>query len=312
MNIKKQHKKFISSVTVLILMVSTLLSGCKKAPEPIEPGFEIYYVNSSENGLYKVPYELKSDDVKECIDEVTEQLKIQSDKLLYKTVIDNIFMLDSVSIKEDQLYLGFTQEYKNVDPLLEVLCRASLVRTYGQIEGIDGISFTVAGEPLTDQAGNLIGTMTPDMFITNAGNEINAYEKATLTLYFADEDLQKLERTTRTVVYNTNIPLEKLVMDELIKGPGEEDLCPIADPSTKGVSVTVTDGICYVNFTEGYLAGATPVSEDIFVYAITDSLVELNGINKVKITIEGSSSVILTDIEGNGNLYERNLDIVGN
>ena len=92
-----------------------------------------------------------------------------------------------------------------MDPLLEVLCRASLVRTYGQIEGIDGVSFMIAGEPLTDQSGNLVGVMTPEQFITNAGNEINAYEKAVITLYFADDDLQKLKKTTRTVVYNTNI-----------------------------------------------------------------------------------------------------------
>ena len=54
--------------------------------------------------------------------------------------------------------------------------------------------------------------MTADLFIDNAGNEINAYEKTRLLLYFTNEDGERLIGVqTKPVVYSSNISMEKLV-----------------------------------------------------------------------------------------------------
>ena len=63
-----------------------------------------------------------------------------------------------------------------------MLTRAAIVRTLTQIPGIDYVSFTVQGELLTDSSGIAVGTMSSDLFIDNAGNEINAYENVNLHL----------------------------------------------------------------------------------------------------------------------------------
>ena len=296
---------------VLALCLVFILAACGKKEEVPEPGFELYFVNSSETGLYTVPYTLTGSDTEEMVNEVTEALKIPSDKLLYKNAIGNTFNLVSVSIKDNQLVLGFDAGYRNTDPLLEVLSRASIVRSYGQIPGIDGVSFTVEGEPLTDQAGNPVGIMTPDQFITNAGKEINAYERVELTLYFANDTGDKLVKTSRSVVYNTNIPLEKLVVDELIKGiTSADDGYPVLNPTAKAVSVTVNDGTCYVNMDPSYLSPAYPVTDDVITYSITDSLVELGGINKVQISVDDPEPGISRGDSPLTGLFERNLDIV--
>ena len=65
-------------------------------------------------------------------------------------------------------------EYKKLSPSSEVLVRAAIVRTMTQLEGISYVSVTVGGESLTDSLGNVVGPMTADLFIDNAGNEINA------------------------------------------------------------------------------------------------------------------------------------------
>ena len=75
-------------------------------------------------------------------------------------------------------------EYKKLSPSSEVLVRAAIVRTMTQLEGISYVSVTVGGEALTDSLGNVVGPMTADLFIDNAGNEINAYEKTRLFLLF--------------------------------------------------------------------------------------------------------------------------------
>lgn len=293
------------------LCLVLILIACGKKQEITEPGYELYFVNSAETGLYTMPYTLTGSDTEAMVNEVTEALKVPSDKLLYKNAIGSTFNLVTVSIKDNQLVLGFDAEYRNTDPLLEVLSRASIVRSYGQIPGIDGVSFTVEGEPLTDQAGNPVGIMTPDQFITNAGKEINAYERAELTLYFANDTGDKLVKSTRSVVYNTNIPLEKLVVDELLKGVSSaEEGYPVLNPTAKAVSVTVNDGTCYVNMDTTYLSPAYPVTDDVIVYSITDSLVELGGINKVLISVDDPEPGVTRGNSPLTGLFERNLDIV--
>ncbi|MCR4850972.1 MAG: GerMN domain-containing protein [Lachnospiraceae bacterium] len=311
MIIKKSIKYRTGAVILSLAFLILFIGGCAKKDTAPEPGFELYFVNSAETGLYTVPYTLTGTDVESMVNEVTEALKVPSDKLVYKTVIGNTFDLVSVSIKDNQLVLGFDARYRNTDPLLEVLSRASLVRSYGQIPGIDGISFTVEGEPLTDQAGNPVGIMTPDQFITNAGKEINAYEKVELTLFFASETGDRLVKTTRSVIYNTNISPEKLVVDELIKGPSSEyEGYPVLDPAAKALSVTVNDGTCYVNMDPAYLSSLYPVTDDVLTHSIANSLIELGGINKVQISVDNTEPGMTRDNSSLTGLFERNLDIV--
>lgn len=101
----------------------------------------------------------------------------------------------------------------------EILNRASIVRTLSQVKDVQYVSFLVEGEPFVDASGSVVGVMSADTFIDNAGNEINTYEKVKLQLYFADEDGTGLQAVSRTKVYNSNISLERLVMEELIAGP---------------------------------------------------------------------------------------------
>ena len=69
-------------------------------------------------------------------------------------------------------------------------------------QGISYVSVTVGGEALTDSLGNVVGPMTADLFIDNAGNEINAYEKTRLLLYFTNESGERLIGVqTKPVVY---------------------------------------------------------------------------------------------------------------
>ena len=70
------------------------------------------------------------------------------------------------------------------------------------------------------------------MFIDNAGDEINSYERVKLKLYFADETGTELREINRTVVYNSNISMEKLVVEQLIDGPNAKDVYPTINPES--------------------------------------------------------------------------------
>ena len=57
-----------------------------------------------------------------------------------------------------------------------------------------------------------------------------------------------------TIEYKTtgsNISLEKLVMEQLIEGPRKSGLLATIPSETKLITITVVDGVCYVNLVSG-------------------------------------------------------------
>ena len=153
--------------------------------------------------------------------------------------------------------------------------------------------------------------MAADTFIENAGNEINAYEKVNLRLYFANETGDRLvEENRRNVVYNSNISLEKLVVEKLVEGPTVEGAYPTINPATKIISVTVQDGTCYVNLNDDFLNQPYNVVSDVTIYSITNSLVELSNVNRVQISINGETNLSYRENMSLNTVFERNLDIM--
>ena len=112
------------------------------------------------------------------------------------------------------------------------------------------------------------------------------------------------------MVYNTNISLEKLVVEELIKGPNNEELFPTINPETKVNSVTVKDGICYVNLNENFLTQVSNATSEVTVYSITNSLVELPNVNKVQISINSDTEGTYRETIPFSTIFERNLELM--
>ena len=309
--LKKKSLVYIMLIAAIGLLWGCMC-GCSAENASTDSVIKIYEVKSDGSGLTSYDYRLKGLNTGDQVDEILAALSVPSDKLVYKTAIGETFELLSYDLAVDQLSLNFSDKYWIQDKVTEILNRAAIVRTIGQIEGISGISFFVKGEALTDINQNPIGIMTPEQFIFNADKEINAYEKAELTLYFADSTGTKLTEVKRSVVYSSNISLEKMVVDELIKGPGADEAgMATINPKCKAFSTTVTDGICYVNLDPEFLnVTDAVVTPEVTIYSIVNSLVELPNINKVSISIDGDNSTVYREIIPLSTVFERNLDIM--
>ena len=120
----------------------------------------------------------------------------------------------------------------------------------------------------------------------------------------------KLVEVIKPVEYNSNISMEKLVVEYLVKGPDSEDVYPVINPGTKILGVTVKDGICYVNLDENFLTQIYNVTADVAVYSIVNSLVELSNVNKVQIAVNGKTDIVFRETFNLVNLYERNLELI--
>ena len=82
---------------------------------------------------------------------------------------------------------------------------------------------------------------------------------------------------------------EKLIVEKLMQGPSGSDAYPTINPDANLLSVTIKDGICYVNFDSTFLTGAYDVLPEVTIYSIVNSLIEGTEAQQVQITINGEA-----------------------
>lgn len=299
---------------LFLFSLTFFAAGCgRKENQGVGKTYQIYYVNNEETRIFSNPYQTETEEKQVLLDELIAQLSAIPEKMEYRAPLAGSFELLGYTWDTEQVTMNFDEHYKELNSIYEILVRAAVVRTLTQVDGVKYVSFTVQNEPLMDSSSVAVGTMSADLFIDNAGNEINTYEKVNLHLYFANEAGTGLvEENQRNVVYNSNIPIEKLVVDRLIAGPVTEGSYPTVNPSAKLVGVTVKDGVCYVNFDEAFLSQPYNVSSDVTIYSITNSLVELSNVNKVQIAVNGETSLFYQESVSLTNIFERNLDLIEN
>lgn len=271
---------------------------------------QVYYINRDETSIRGIDYNLQETEGLQAVEELLEALRLAPEEHELKAVLFSEVEVRSFMIIDSKLLIDFSNGYKQMQPTTEILIRAAIVRTMTQIEGIQSVEFKIEGENFLDSAGIVVGLMTADQFIDNAGTEINAYEVATLQLYFANKEGTELVPVSQTVEYNTNISMEKLVIEQLIKGPYGLDAYPTVNPATKLINVTVTDGTCYVNLDQTFLTQVYMVNSEVTIYSIVNSLVELENVNKVQILVNGDSNVRYRESISLNTTFGRNLDLI--
>ena len=291
------------------MFLSGSLAACGRQTE--QSAYHIEYLNKDKNRLVEEPYEPSATDTDGMIKEFLAKLSSDSDNVDYRKPIPNDVEITNYSLDGVLLTLHFDEDYSKMSAVDEVLCRAAVVRTMTQIDGVDCVAFYIGDAPLTDAKGNLVGTMNQDSFIENPGEQINSIQNTTLTLYFSNLDGDGLVKEVREdVYYSSNISMEKLIMEQLLDGPKTKDAKSAIPEGTKLVSVSVVDGVCYVSLDEAFKNQDYKVNEAIVIYSIVDSLSELSTISKVQISVNGDTSGAYRDNFPLADMYDRNMDYV--
>lgn len=323
MKLCKLNKRYVL-IMLMIAFAMISLAGCGRSnDEDVEPDQQVflYYVTIDDSGIVQVPFEKPVIEQKGLDDKAYYEKVVSSwitalsgvpENRDYKSPIDNGMGVRSITYLSGQLSLDFDSVYLNTESLAEVLRRAAIVKTLIQIDGIEGITFTVAGNPLVDSKQMPIGVMTADTFVSNPGAEINSYETTTVKVYFADEEGEMLIGRTENVGYISNISMERLVVDRVIAGPLNDKTYPTVANTIKVLNVTTKDGICYVNFDDSFLTKTQKVSDEVVIYSFVNSLTELPNVNKVQFMIDSESEISFGDHIYLSDPFERNLDIISN
>ncbi len=303
-----EMKKLITILTTTCVIISSCfsLTGC--AEKETVTGVPVYYLNNAETKLETHYCDIEfTDDNEENVNKLLEALSENPESREYKAPLGYNISLRSCKVEETRITLDFETDYLDLDTSTEVLVRAAIVQTLLQVKGIRYIFFTVDHSSLYDATGKAVGRMDKKTFIYNDGNAINTYDPVKIKLYFTNRAGTGLIGATREKFYSTNVPLELFVVEETIAGPSGliEGLQATINPETNVISVTTSDGVCYVNLDSGFTTTVGNVPTEIAAYSLVNALTELPGIYKVQILVNGEVPASFSS-----STFERNEDIL--
>ena len=301
---------------IVFLLVLFTVTACQNKPESYSTGEEddgitLYYLNPEGTKLveYWFAYEEKTDDTKEEVELIMKQLQESPDLSQYKAVVTESMGFQKATVQNSYVSLDFTSGYGKLEPVSEVLCRAAIVKSMTQLPKVSNVEITINGQPITNQDGQVIGIMNGDSFVTDDSTFSNYGLYGEVSLYFANKKGTKLVECQTQLDVSNQHSLEQRVIEQLIKGPDTEKYKKTIPEGTEVIKTSVKDGICYVDFNQKFLDGVSDVQDEITIYSIVNSLVELPNINKVQFTIEGERIAKYRENIPFDGTFERNLDL---
>ena len=269
--------KKTAAVILAVCMISGVL-GCTEGEEQEQ---------DSETAEY-VPEEPASEVM---VQEISGMLSEDLEEEGYVSLLPEQVKIQNITYEGQTVSVNFNSEYKNMKNTRELLARAGIVKAFTQIPGVNYVEFFCEGEPMTDAAGVVLGKMDKNTFVENKGENINSYIHTSLNLYFANENGDRLKKENISVYYSSNVPLEREVVERLLKGPKSEELKPTLSPNTKILSVSIVEGICYVNLDKSFLTDSMDVQEELPIFSIVNSLTDACNVRGVQISVDGKTAV---------------------
>ena len=284
-------KRFISACLLLVLATAVFLAGCHKDKATVTPGegeIVIYYSNASCSRLISKIYTPQHEQTVELARELYAKMQEGGYEDTIPAVAADITISD-ISLSGNTMSLALQGPWDTMRAPNRMLFLAAVTRTLTQLKDVDGILFTMNGEALTDESGNMMGVLRSASFVDNAVDNPEDYREAVIALYFANEAMDGLVKVERTVVYRSSSSMERIVVEQLLRGP-EDSGAKASLPNTASLlSINVRDGVCYVNFDSKFITEVLGSYDYVPVYSVVNSLTELPNVDKVQISINGSS-----------------------
>lgn len=304
--LKNCHTRCLLALLTALLVLA--LSACGTGGKSAGKGgnvYRVYYINKADTTICPVEYRTDTTDAQLLSDELIEQLCAPTNEVGYFTPVNGFTVMED-RLQEEVLTLDLSDGYFTLEPTHEILVRAAIVSTLCQIDGVEEVCFLVGGEELLGPDREPIGPMNEKRFIFNSGNELEDYERIRLHLYFASETGDRLVDTYRTIVYNSNVSIERVVTEAVLKGPISSGVYPTLNADTKLLSVTTRDGVCYVNVDNSFLIQPYRVTPQVALYSLVNSLTELPSVNKVQISVDGQVGREFMEAMDLSAVYSRN------
>ena len=280
-------KKLIIVPLVMVLLL--LLIGCESAqnntPTQITRTITLYYGDSNNETMVteerEISYEREDDKYVKVLEELINgpdnqdyTVNINPDTVVYGTIKQSRDLL--VNLSQNFAQFGGS--------VAEIIGVGSVVNTLTQFEEIDRVKILVEGNELIGPSGELYGFLEP------YPTDPNITEATKVALYFSNEQATAVVGEEREVSSASNQEQFIIfVLEELIKGPKNQDLYATIPETVKIQGLTIEDGLVHIDFSQemhtDHWGGAA--GEAMTVNSISDTLFQFPYIEKIKMTVTG-------------------------
>lgn len=305
-------KKIITAaVCVLAAAAAAVVLGVMCGEQfPMERECELYFLNENESSLVAETRVVRYRDDQNLKTAVIEELISGPEANRNKAVFSKKAKLLAVEqTGPADITVDFNYRFMSGDSARDTLAAYSVIKTLCAIDGIERVKVTVEKNDIPDSEGRPIGFLT-DADI-NLQSDINTSETREITLYFADAATNKLVPEVRTIKVTDQLPLAQYIINELINGPSDKRLTGVLSPETILIGVNIMDNICFVNFRSNFISRNEGAEDEEYltVYAIVNSLTELDSVGRVQFLIDGKKTEFFGDMRFD-NLFERNTAVI--
>ena len=272
--------------------------------------YYLYYVNKDETKVVKERYQLEQESAEFMLQDFTGILNAQEGSGDNLALLPSGVQLVTYRLNESLLELEFNSDYSEMSRAREILVRAGVARTFLQIPGVTGIKIFIESEELKDSKGQAVGVIDGNTFVEMWGSDKDAYRYDTFTLYFTDKTGEHLVAEQRNVYYKRILPRERVILEQLAKGPMVKGHYPTIPQETEILGVEVSDDVCYVDFSSAFSDSGIDIPVNTMIYSVVNSLLDTASADKVQISVEGDTEATLSDGTSLYSLFSKNTDLV--
>lgn len=307
----KAKKVIIPVVIILIAVIAAAAVSIIKNDYSSEKyKGELYFFNDSATAIVAENREIKYRDMQDLAESVIEELmKGPTDGKHLRIIEKKARLLSLSDVETGNVVVNFSSEFITGDSTKDILAVYAVVKSLCVTDIIDSVKVVINGKDIATSDGSIIGYLTNQDI--NLPTDTYNSEMREVTLYFPQKDLQKLVKEVRSIKVTDQQPIAQYIINELIKGTENETLSPALSKDTVLLSVETSNNICFVNFKSNFLDKNTGSAEKekMTIFAIVDSLTELDTIERVQFLMDGKK----VDAFGNiniGSMFGRDESII--
>lgn len=275
----------------LCLILAAILlfaSGCNPADAKKTENVKLYYALKGNTGMGVERRNVETRDMERKYGNVLNELiKGPSDTNKFETSISKDTKVLGVKVENEDLTVNLSKEFNVFSGSLhEAAAVASVVDTMLQFPELKKVRILVEGQELIAPSGEPYGFMEFIDF-----NTADMEEKE-IILYFADSQAMYMVPEKRTIFVKKDLPendFYRIVVEELIKGPGTENLYRTIPEEVKVEYIELDGDLLKIDFSEEmhtkHWGGAA--GETMTINSIVDTMTEFEAVKRVMPTVDG-------------------------
>ena len=293
---RKHAQCFFLAALLLTVLISAAAAASETEEEPVKK-YSIFYMNSQGTQIGEDEFVPEIDTPNTVLQGLIDTYNTGHRDSVVRYLPNNI-TISTWSMEDGTLNLNLSSEYLELSASQEVLVRAAFVRTFTQLSEVLFVMCLVDGEEIKDALGEPVGRMSSDTFVEVNSADRESYRYDSFTLYFADKDGRRLIPEKRRVYYRRSIPKARVALEQLANGPMEKGSYPTISSDVTLQSVTLSDGICYVDFDSIFTEQPVPeISPEMAVYSVVHTLIANTETDRVEIMVDGKSEAVFGELE---------------